>query len=150
MDIWYDVDENNEYLERILRMIQTAKRLFVWISGKPCVMVLPPHCFHTVLTLSTACHSGVRAGCDLWNEEMALAIQYICARRETKYLRRRRNYEHLHRKTLQIIPDIEVWIGWCETIRRDPTEKEAALIDDLDRLIQVIRMHLRLFPRKQK
>lgn len=148
MSIWYDLKIAKDKTTRMKDMVLHAKSLFVWVSEEPCVMVLPLHCFHTVFTLSTACHSGVRAGSDLWQREMTEVIRSISDPQEQRFLRKDKVL--LDRSMRQILPDIEVWIQWCKSIQRDPTERELEIMEALDPLIRVTKYNLRYFTKIHK
>lgn len=144
--MYYDITTPMDIEDRMLLMASQGKRLFVWVSEQPCVMVLPPHCFHTVFTLSTACHSGVRAGSDLWKEEMAEVIRWICNPAEQKFIRS--EILLLTRWMNRVHPDIEIWLRWCETIKREPVQSELDLMTILEPLSKVIKYNLRYFHEK--
>jgi hypothetical protein len=122
LDLWYSDQLNESGVEKTVKFIQTAEKLFVWVSLEPCVMVLPPHCFHAVFTLTPACDIGVRAGSDFWKEEMKTVLQSMEKETHETTLRGSEEYPGIGMR--EIMRDFRVWVSWAENIKRKPSEKE--------------------------
>jgi len=118
-----------------MKFVQSAEKLFVWVSSGPCIMVLPPHCFHTVFTLTPACDIGVTAGSDFWEEEMKTVSKFML----TGSIPGPELGECLVDRMIEMMRDFRVWVSWVEDIKREPSEKEKELMRSLAPLMKRLK-----------
>lgn len=124
-----------------MKFIQTAEKLFVWVSSRPCVMVLPPHCFYSVFTLTAACDIGVRVGSDFWGDEMKAVVKIM--KRESQKTEVRASDEYLVGWTRDVMRDLRLWVQWVEDIKREPSVKENDLMRTLEPWMEVFKALIR-------
>ncbi|KAF9476160.1 hypothetical protein BDN70DRAFT_935262 [Pholiota conissans] len=128
MSIWCHVTDKSDS-GRMLDMIKQSDQLVVYVATNPCIMVLPPHTFHTALTFELACHSEIRVSSDIWIENIKESITVYT---NEHFVERLREDPHGLNQIMQlIVPDLLAWATWCETIKRKPTEREWAIMDTL-------------------
>lgn len=120
-----------------MEFVKRAKGLFVWVSLEPCVMVFPPHCFRAVFTLTPACDIGIRAGSDLWEEEMKSVVRMM-EKDETKASVKGSD-EYWLDWFGGVMKDFRVWVSWAEDIKREPSEKEKELMSILEPLMRILK-----------
>ena len=121
-----------------MKFVQSAEKLLVWVSSGPCTMVLPPHCFHTVFTLTAACDIGVRAGSDFWEEEIKTVSKVMEKVLEKRWV----GGSDLVDEIGEIMRDFRVWVLWAEDIKREPSEKEKELMRSLAPFMKKLDMVL--------
>ncbi|PPQ72399.1 hypothetical protein CVT25_012615 [Psilocybe cyanescens] len=134
MTMWYKAKGTVE--QRMLRMISECDDLFVWLSEKLSIMVVPPHCFHSVLTFTLGCHSGVRVGSDYWIEDMVDTLSVLT---DQDYMKEVRKDRFLLEELMgKIMPDMVLWVEWCEEFEREPTERELEIMSTMKPALKTI------------
>lgn len=121
----------------MMKFIQTAEKLLVWVSSQPCRMVLPPHCFHSAFTLTAAYDIGVRVGSELWADEMKAVVKIM--KRESQKKEVKASDEYLVDWTKDVMRDLRLWVQWVEDIKREPSVKENELMRLLQPLMEVFK-----------
>jgi hypothetical protein len=99
-------------------------------------MVLPPHCFQAVFTLTPACDIGVRAGSNFWEEEMKSVVQIM--EKEFSEASVKGSDEYWRGWFGEVMRDSRVWVSWAEDIKREPSKKEKKLMRMLAPLMRIL------------
>ena len=111
-------------LERMKKTIEEVTELFVWVMSKPSIMVLPPHCFHTVLMFLVSCHSGIWVGSSLWNKDMQEIIKEMV---EPIYDRAgQKDYMN------GLVQEIKLWCRWAADLNQKAHNEEKEVLEILD------------------
>jgi hypothetical protein len=137
LNLWYS---NESGVEKTMEFVQRAEKLFVWVSLEPSLMVLPPHCFQSVFTLTAACDIGVRAGSDFWEQEIGIVVQSMG--KEMNKSRVIWSEEYWVEWTREVMRDFRVWVSWVEDIKREPSHKEKELMKKLAPLMKTLKVIL--------
>jgi len=125
--------------KRMKKMIANATEMLVWVATRPCVMVLPPHCFHTVMTFSLSCHSGIRLGSNIWNNEMKSIIKCITDPKVQDTVDENRKVRNSLMNTT--VEDTRLWCNWAANLNRAATEEESRVLEILDDVFGIVESY---------
>lgn len=124
--------------------IEESENLLVVVATKPHIMVLPPHCFHSVLTITMACHIGIRTGSTLWYDEMEVVVRCWTSRKNIASVLEKSDRD-VNIFMEELIEDTRMWMDWFNSIERKATEKEMRfmkLLVKVEKPLKKFKAHL--------
>ncbi|PPQ85453.1 hypothetical protein CVT26_015030 [Gymnopilus dilepis] len=120
-DMAFCDDENTkEFFDKV-------ENLVVIVCKEPCLLILPPHCFHAVLTLDTAAHMGTRSASTVWLEQMKIVAKHWTSPKNVDLVKKQ-DSRYIRRALADHFFDIQLWVVWFRNLNRPPTRKEQEVV----------------------
>lgn len=139
-------DQTKSLTEWEINMALNCDELLVWVARAPSVVILPPHCFHTVFTLTLSCHSGICVRSDVWLEDMRWIIQHTTSKEEQAHIWKRKNTKDLEKWMNKVVPDFQLWRAWASQLTEETlTEQDCRVMEVVLELQDSISLNTRYF-----
>ena len=133
MGLW-DPKHGDRKSDKTPLFIEKADDFLLLNLKHPCIIVLPPHCLHSVFTLKPSLHIGTRAASTLWYEQMETVVSTWTLEANRKFVEKRvplstTLWNELH-------TDLILWFLLLEEKRGSSGDKEDQVMDLLMRLME--------------
>lgn len=118
-----------------VQMAERADKMLVCLIEKPCIFVLPPHCYHLVFTFTSSAHAGTRVSSSIWKDDMRRIVEFFMDPLYGKWLRQDKDDKKAWFE--RCAGDLMLWVKWAAKVLV-PTPEEKEIIDILVKMVPLL------------